>query len=84
MESARTEEVVGMQVQGATLPGVGRRFELTTRDGRRLGVIAYHSGRRVLVVYDVPTDPDTARQVAVLTPAESDTLAELLTASLPA
>lgn len=73
-----------MRVEGATLPGIGRRFELTTREGRRLGVIAYHSGRRVLVVYDLTTDPDTARQVAALTPAESDTLAEFLTASLTA
>jgi TrkA domain protein len=44
-----------MQVHGATLPGVGWRFELTTRDGRRLGVVAHRSGQRDLVVYDVPT-----------------------------
>jgi TrkA domain protein len=73
-----------MQVDGATLPGVGRRFELLTRDGHRLGVIAHRSGRRDLVIYDVPTDPDAARRVATLTPAESETLAELLTAGLPA
>lgn len=71
-----------MRVDGATLPGVGRRFELLTRDGRRLGVIACRSGHRELV-YDSPVDPDAARRVAVLTPVESDTLAELLTARLP-
>ena len=73
-----------MQVDGATLPGVGRRFELLTHDGHRLGVIAYRSGRRELVVYDSPADPDAARRVAVLTPAESDTLAEFLSGHLPA
>ncbi len=69
-----------MRVDGVTLPGVGRRFELVTRDGRRLGVIAYHCGHRELVVYDSPVDPDVARQVAMLTPVESHKLAELLTA----
>ena len=73
-----------MRVDSATLPGVGRRFELLTRDGGRLVVIAYLSGRRELVVYDVPADPDAARQVAMLTAAESDILAELLTARLAA
>jgi TrkA domain protein len=73
-----------MQVDGATLPGVGRRFELITGDGRRLGVIAYRSGNRELVVYDSSVDPDAARRVAVLTPVESHKLAELLTARLRA
>jgi hypothetical protein len=46
-------------------------------------VVAHRSGQRDLVVYDVPTDPDAARKIAVLTAAESHTLAEFLTAGLP-
>ena len=67
-----------MRAHGVLLPGVGRRFELETRDGRRIGVVAYHCGRRDLQVYDAAVDPDAAHRVAVLTPGQSQQLAEFL------
>jgi TrkA domain protein len=62
------------------LPGVGVRYEMTTRAGVRLGVVAHHRGRRDFVVYD-PADPDAARESVALTGAESTALAALLAGS---
>ncbi len=59
------------------LPGVGVRYDLTTRTGVRLGLVAHRGGRRDLVVYDVE-DPDAAREAVALTAAESAALAALL------
>jgi len=59
------------------LPGVGIRYELTTRRGVRLGVVAHRGGRRDLVVYDA-LDTDAAREAVTLTAAESSALAAVL------
>jgi TrkA domain protein len=59
------------------LPGVGVRYELTTRRGVRLGVVAHRRGRRDVVVYDAD-DPDAAREAVALTAAESAALAAVL------
>jgi TrkA domain protein len=69
-----------MEVQQTTLPGVGVRYDLTTRAGRQLAVLAHVSGRHDLLVYD-RDDPDTCQEVIQLTEEESDTLAELLGAA---
>jgi TrkA domain protein len=71
------------EIHETALPGVGVRYELTTRAGARLGVVAHRHGRRDLIVYD-RADPDAARESVVLTSAESAALATLLGAALPA
>ena len=65
------------EIRQTALPGVGVRYELTTRTGLRLGVVAHRRGRRDLLVYD-PVDPDAARESVALTAAESSALAALL------
>ena len=67
-------------IQQTALPGVGVRYELTTRAGTRLGVVAHRHGRRDLLVYD-RADPDAARESVPLSDAESTALAALLQAS---
>ena len=69
-----------MDIQETTLPGVGLRHDFTTRDGRRLGVVSYRTGRRDLLLYD-PDDADTCREVIRLTQEEADALADLLGAA---
>ena len=50
------------EVTETQLPGVGVRYEFTTDDGERVGVLWHHSGRREVVVYD-RDDPDVGRTV---------------------
>jgi TrkA domain protein len=66
-----------MEVEQTSLPGIGIRYEFTTRAGRRLGVVMHRGGRRDLVVYDTH-DPDRACEVVKLNDEESDALVELL------
>jgi TrkA domain protein len=67
------------RISQTALPGVGFRYELTTRAGTRLGVVAHRHGRRDLLVYD-RADPDSARESVPLSDAESTALAALLQA----
>jgi TrkA domain protein len=69
-----------MDIKETTLPGVGLRHNFTTRDGRRLGVVSYRTGRRDLLLYD-PDDVDTCQEVIRLTQEEADALADLLGAA---
>src|SRR5688500_12321097 len=64
-------------IHETALPGVGVRYELSTRVGVRLGVVSHRHGRRDLLVYD-GADPDAARESVRLTEAESRALASLL------
>lgn len=66
-----------MEVFETALPGVGIRYDFTTEDGDRLGVVVRRDGKRDLAVYDA-ADPDAARTVIELTASESSTLVELL------
>jgi TrkA domain protein len=77
METTGGEE---MEIQETTLPGVGRRHDLTTQRGNQLGVVSYRTGRRDLLLYDAD-DPDTCREVIRLSKEESDALADLLGAA---
>jgi TrkA domain protein len=70
------------EIHETALPGVGVRYEVTTRAGARLGVVAHRHGRRDLLVYD-RADPDAARESVTLTAAESAALALLLGAGPP-
>lgn len=67
-------------VQETKLPGVGVRHDFETRTGRRVGVIAHHTGQRELLVYD-ERDPDSCRETLRLDPDDAHTLAELLGAA---
>ena len=68
------------EVTETQLPGVGVRYEFTTHDGARLGVLHHHGGRREVVVYD-EDDPDRAASVLRLDSDDSRTLSELLGAT---
>jgi TrkA domain protein len=59
------------------LPGVGVRHDFVTEDGRRVGVITHHSGRKELLVYS-ERDPDACSEVVSLGVEESVGLTELL------
>jgi TrkA domain protein len=69
-----------MDVNETVLPGVGLRYDFTTRSGRQIGVVSHRSGRRDLLVYD-RDDPDTCQEVIQLTDDEADTLGEILGAA---
>src|SRR5687768_16606257 len=66
-----------MDVERHNLPGIGMQHVITTRRGRRLGVVSHHTGRRDLVVYD-KEDPDSTGVAVALNAAEAGVLAELL------
>lgn len=68
-------------VEQTALPGIGTRYDITTANGQRIGVVAHRSGRRDLVVYDAD-DPDACLSQTALTDDEATALAELLGASL--
>jgi TrkA domain protein len=59
------------------LPGVGVRYELTTRAGLLLGIVVRREGGVELAVYD-RNDPDQAREVLRLDADEADAVAEVL------
>ncbi len=65
------------EIHETALPGVGVRYELSTRAGVRLGVVAHRHGRRDLLLYDT-ADLDAARESVRLTEAETVALAGLL------
>jgi TrkA domain protein len=69
-----------MEINETPLPGVGLRYDFTTRSGRHVGVVSHRSGRRDLLVYD-RGDPDTCAEVVQLNEEEADTLAEILGAA---
>lgn len=66
-----------MEVFETKLPGVGVRYEFTTDDGDRIGVVVRRDGRRDLVFYD-EGDPDSCRDVVTLSGRETSALVEIL------
>ncbi len=66
-----------MEVFETPLPGVGVRYEFTTGNGDRVGVVVRRDGRREMVLYD-EVDPDACRDIVSLGPSESAVLVELL------
>ena len=67
-------------VQETPLPGVGIRYEFTTDQGLRLGVIVHRTGRREILTYD-REDPDECRSLVRLSTDDAHTLVDLLGAS---
>jgi TrkA domain protein len=66
-----------MEIHETPLPGVGLRYDFTTRSGRQIGVVSHRSGRRDLVIYD-RDDPDACQEVLRLSEEEAEALAEML------
>jgi TrkA domain protein len=69
-----------MEIRQTSLPGVGLRYDMTTRAGRMLGVLVHVSGRHDLLVFD-RDDPDDTQVVVQLSQEEAEGLGELLGAS---
>ncbi|MEM7140306.1 MAG: TrkA C-terminal domain-containing protein [Actinomycetota bacterium] len=67
-------------VSEVKLPGVGVRHEFQTDDGRNVGVLVHHDGRREILVYD-KADPDACSSVVTLSHDDTRTLSELLGAT---
>ena len=68
------------EIKEVELPGVGVRYEFTTEDGERAGVVSHRTGRREIYVAD-PADPDRFERVLGLSENDARTLAEMLGAS---
>lgn len=66
-----------MELVETLLPGVGIRYELTTRSGPVLAVVVHRGGAVDVAVYD-DDDPDRARGVFRLDADETDVVAEIL------
>ncbi len=67
-------------VDETQLPGMGLRYDFTTEDGDRVGVLVHRTGRRDVFLYS-RDDPDECRATITLRPDDARTLAELLGAS---
>ena len=65
------------EVNETRLPGVGVRYDFSTADGSRVGVLVHRTGRRELLVYG-REDPDSCQAVLRLDAADTRTLVELL------
>ena len=66
-----------MELEETLLPGVGVRYELSTRSGEVLGVVVAREGGAEISVYD-REDPDRATGLIRLNAEEADALAEVL------
>lgn len=62
-------------VSETRLPGIGTRAEFVTDEGRRMGVVRHHGGRRELFVCQ-PGDPDTTEVAVQLSEDEAHTLVD--------
>lgn len=59
------------------LPGIGVRYDLTTREHRHLSVVAHHDGQRTISAYR-KDDPDACALSVRLTAEEATTLIDAL------
>jgi TrkA domain protein len=66
-----------VDVNEVLLPGIGLRYEFTSAEGRRIGIVARREGDFEVVTYD-RRDPDQSRLLLRLTAEEGDTVAEIL------
>ncbi|OEU88847.1 potassium transporter TrkA [Streptomyces abyssalis] len=66
-----------MTTQRTKLPGVGTQYDIETRAGRHISVVAHQDGRRFLGFYE-PDDPDACQATVPLDTDEAASLAELL------
>jgi TrkA domain protein len=66
-----------VDVKEVLLPSIGLRYEFTSHDGDRIGIIARRSGDFEIVRY-ARDDPDQAQPVFRLTDEEADAVAQIL------
>lgn len=66
-----------MDVKEVLLPSIGVRYEFTTHDGDRVGIIARRGGDFEIVRYE-REDPDLGRPVLHFTDEEADGVAQIL------
>jgi TrkA domain protein len=66
-----------VDVKEVLLPSIGLRYEFTSHDGDRIGIIARRSGDFEIVRY-TRDDPDQAQPVFHLTDEEADAVAQIL------
>ncbi|MFL0460115.1 cation:proton antiporter regulatory subunit [Kytococcus sedentarius] len=66
-----------VNVRESVLPGVGIRYEMTTRNGRTLVVVVHRDGVADLCAFSAE-DPDRAQDTLHLTLEESDAVADML------
>ncbi|WP_043496505.1 cation:proton antiporter regulatory subunit [Georgenia sp. SUBG003] len=66
-----------MDVVETLLPGVGIRYDLTTRSGTLIAIVMKREGTVELAVYD-SDDPDRATSVLQLDAEEADAVADVL------
>lgn len=59
------------------LPGIGKRLEFFTNEGRRMGVVQHHTGRRELFVCTAG-DPDRATVSVDLSEDDAGRLSDAL------
>ncbi|CAM5703155.1 hypothetical protein SAFG77S_00199 [Streptomyces afghaniensis] len=65
------------RLSSTPLPGIGVRFDLTTRDSRHLSVVAHRDGHRTISAYR-NDDPDACDLSVRLTAEEAATLIDAL------
>jgi TrkA domain protein len=65
------------EIREVKLPGLGVRYEFTTQEGRRVGVVSHRSGRKELYLAH-PGDPDAFNRLLGLSDEDARTLAEVL------
>ncbi|GAB2795807.1 cation:proton antiporter regulatory subunit [Streptomyces sp. NPDC054796] len=66
-----------MTTQRTPLPGVGTQYDIATRAGRHISVVAHQDGRRFIGFFN-PEDPDACQATVPLDPDEAASLADLL------
>jgi TrkA domain protein len=65
------------EIREVKLPGLGVRYEFTTQEGKRVGVVSHRSGRKELY-FASPDDPDAFKRMLGLGDEDARTLAEIL------
>lgn len=65
------------RLSSTPLPGIGVRYDLTTREHRRISVVAHRDGTRTLNAYG-GDDPDECALSAKLTAGEAEALVDAL------
>ncbi|OEU98762.1 potassium transporter TrkA [Streptomyces qinglanensis] len=66
-----------MTTKSTKLPGLGKQYDITTRNGRHISVVAHQDGRRFLGFYR-EDDPDACQATVQLDNEEAASLAEIL------